>query len=185
MSKMITVRDALNEAMREELQLDEKVFLIGEEVAEYNGAYKISKGLLDEFGPERIIDTPISEMGFAGMAVGASFLGQRPIVEFMSFNFSMQAIDQVINSAAKTRYMSGGQIACPIVFRGLVGDVSQSGELIDLSVDSRDVDKDRIYPKIWSHQSQLREYPNDQGFRFLPILVRGVRRKFLERIEDR
>ncbi len=127
MSKMITVRDALNEAMREELQLDEKVFLIGEEVAEYNGAYKISKGLLDEFGPERIIDTPISEMGFAGMAVGASFLGQRPIVEFMSFNFSMQAIDQVINSAAKTRYMSGGQIACPIVFRGPNGSAARVG----------------------------------------------------------
>jgi len=114
----LTVREALNEAMREEMERDERVFLMGEEVAEYNGAYKISRGLLDQFGPGRVIDTPISEMGFAGVGVGAAFLGMRPIVEFMSFNFSMQAIDQVINSAAKTRYMSGGQIESPIVFRG-------------------------------------------------------------------
>lgn len=118
MSRRITVRDALNEAMREELERDDRVFVIGEEVGEYNGAYKVTRGLLDTFGPQRVIDTPISEMAIAGTGVGAAFLGMRPIVEFMSFNFSMQAIDQVINSAAKTRYMSGGQLTSPIVFRG-------------------------------------------------------------------
>lgn len=114
----ITIRDALRDAMAEEMRRDEKVFILGEEVAEYQGAYKVTQGLLQEFGPKRVIDTPITEHGFAGVGVGAAFMGLRPIVEFMTFNFAMQAIDQIINSAAKTHYMSGGQIKCPIVFRG-------------------------------------------------------------------
>ncbi len=114
----LTVREAINSAIAEEMRLDEDVFLIGEEVGEYQGAYKVSQGLLDEFGSERVIDTPITEHGFTGLAVGAAFTGIRPIVEFMTFNFAMQALDQIINSAAKTNYMSGGQINCPIVFRG-------------------------------------------------------------------
>jgi len=117
-TKPITVREALRDAMALELRRDERVFLIGEEVAQYQGAYKISQGLLDEFGAKRIIDTPITEHGFTGMAVGAALNGLRPIVEFMTFNFAMQAMDQIINSAAKTLYMSGGQMGCPIVFRG-------------------------------------------------------------------
>jgi len=112
------VREALRDAMAEEMRRDQTVFLIGEEVAEYQGAYKVSQGLLQEFGPKRIIDTPITEQGFAGLGVGAAFTGLRPIVEFMTFNFAMQAIDQIINSAGKTRYMSGGQMGAPIVFRG-------------------------------------------------------------------
>lgn len=115
---VITIREALRDAMAEEMRRDEKVFILGEEVAQYQGAYKVSQGLLQEFGPKRVIDTPITEHGFAGVGVGAAFMGLRPIVEFMTFNFSMQAIDQIINSAAKTHYMSGGQIKCPIVFRG-------------------------------------------------------------------
>ena len=114
----ITVREALQLAMKEEMQRDERVFILGEEVAEYQGAYKITQGLLQEFGPKRVIDTPISEHGFTGLAIGAAFGGLRPIVEFMTFNFAMQAFDQIVNSAAKTNYMSGGQIGCPIVFRG-------------------------------------------------------------------
>jgi pyruvate dehydrogenase E1 component subunit beta len=117
-SKPITVREALRDAMALELRRDDKVFLIGEEVAQYQGAYKISQGLLDEFGPKRVIDTPITEHGFTGMAVGAALNGLKPVVEFMTFNFAMQAMDQIINSAAKTLYMSGGQMGCPIVFRG-------------------------------------------------------------------
>ena len=113
-----TVREALRDAMAEEMRRDDSVFLMGEEVAEYQGAYKISQGLLDEFGPKRVIDTPITEHGFAGVGVGAAFAGLRPIVEFMTFNFAMQAIDQIVNSAAKTLYMSGGQMGCPVVFRG-------------------------------------------------------------------
>ena len=113
-----TVREALRDAMAEELRRDDTVFLMGEEVGQYQGAYKISQGLLEEFGPRRIIDTPITEHGFTGVGIGAAFAGLRPIIEFMTFNFSMQAIDQIINSAAKTRYMSGGQMGCPIVFRG-------------------------------------------------------------------
>ena len=116
--KSTTVREALRDAMAEEMRREENVFLMGEEVAEYQGAYKISQGLLDEFGSKRVIDTPITEHGFAGIAVGAAFGGLNPIVEFMTFNFAMQAIDQIINSAAKTLYMSGGQMGCPIVFRG-------------------------------------------------------------------
>lgn len=114
----ITVREALQQAMLEEMKQDEKIFLMGEEVAEYQGAYKVSQGLLQEFGPKRVIDTPITEHGFAGIAIGAALGGLKPIVEFMTFNFAMQAIDQIINSAAKTHYMSGGQVKCPIVFRG-------------------------------------------------------------------
>ncbi len=114
----MTVREALRDAMAEEMRRDDTVFLIGEEVAEYQGAYKVSQGLLQEFGPRRVVDTPITEQGFTGLGVGAGFAGLRPIVEFMTFNFAMQAIDQIINSAGKTRYMSGGQMSCPIVFRG-------------------------------------------------------------------
>ena len=120
-----TVREALRDAMAEEMRRDANVFLMGEEVAQYQGAYKVSQGLLDEFGDKRIIDTPITEMGFAGLGVGAAFGGLRPIVEFMTFNFAMQAIDQIINSAAKTLYMSGGQMGCPIVFRGPNGAASR------------------------------------------------------------
>ena len=114
----MTVRDALRDAMAEEMRRDDSVFLMGEEVAQYQGAYKVSQGLLDEFGDRRVIDTPITEQGFAGLGVGAAFGGLRPIVEFMTWNFAMQAMDQLINSAAKTLYMSGGQMGCPIVFRG-------------------------------------------------------------------
>jgi len=121
----ITVREALRDAIAEEMRRDDTVFLMGEEVAEYQGAYKVSQGLLQEFGPRRVIDTPITEQGFAGVGVGASYAGLRPIVEFMTFNFAMQAIDQIINSAAKTRYMSGGQMSCPIVFRGPNGIASR------------------------------------------------------------
>ena len=121
----ITYRDALNEAMAEELARDDSVFLMGEEVAEYDGAYKVSKGLLERFGEKRIVDTPISELGFAGMGVGAAMVGLRPIVEFMTFNFSFLALDQVINSAAKMLYMSGGQMNIPIVFRGPNGAALQ------------------------------------------------------------
>ncbi|CUS21275.1 LAQU0S02e10022g1_1 [Lachancea quebecensis] len=117
-TKTMTVRDALNSAMAEEMDRDDDVFIIGEEVAQYNGAYKVTKGLLDRFGERRVVDTPITEMGFTGLSVGAALKGLKPIVEFMSFNFSMQAIDQVVNSAAKTYYMSGGTQKCQIVFRG-------------------------------------------------------------------
>jgi len=120
-TRSITVREALRDAMAEEMRRDPKVFLMGEEVADYQGAYKVSQGLLDEFGPMRVVDTPITEQGFTGLAIGAAFGGLKPIVEFMTFNFSMQAMDQIINSAAKTRYMSGGQMACSMVFRGANG----------------------------------------------------------------
>ncbi len=123
----ITVREALNEALAEEMRRDDKVFLIGEEVAQYQGAYKVSQGLLDEFGARRVIDTPITEQGFAGLGVGAAFGGLRPVVEFMTFNFAMQAIDQIVNSAAKTHYMSGGQMHAPMVFRGPNGAASRVG----------------------------------------------------------
>ena len=119
--KSMTVREALREAMSEEMRTNENVFLMGEEVAEYQGAYKISQGMLDEFGAKRVIDTPITEHGFTGLAVGAAFAGLNPIVEFMTFNFALQAMDHIINSAAKTLYMSGGQMNCPIVFRGANG----------------------------------------------------------------
>ncbi len=120
-----TVREALRDAMAEEMRRDPDVFLMGEEVAEYQGAYKVSQGLLEEFGARRVIDTPITEAGFAGLGVGAAFAGLKPVVEFMTFNFAMQAIDQIINSAAKTRYMSGGQMECPVVFRGPNGAAAQ------------------------------------------------------------
>ncbi len=125
--KTITVREALRDAMAEEMRRDERVFVMGEEVAQYQGAYKVTQGLLDEFGPKRVIDTPITEYGFAGIGTGAAMGGLRPIVEFMTFNFAMQAIDHVINSAAKTNYMSGGQMRCPIVFRGPNGAASRVG----------------------------------------------------------
>ncbi len=123
----ITVRQALNEAMAEEMRLDDDVFIMGEEVAQYQGAYKITQGMLDEFGARRVIDTPITEHGFAGIGVGAAFAGLKPIIEFMTFNFAMQAIDQIINSAAKQLYMSGGQVNAPIVFRGANGPASRVG----------------------------------------------------------
>jgi len=122
-----TVREALRDAMAEEMRKDERVFVMGEEVAEYQGAYKVTQGLLDEFGPRRVIDTPITEYGFAGVGTGAAMGGLRPVIEFMTFNFAMQAIDHIINSAAKTNYMSGGQMRCPIVFRGPNGAASRVG----------------------------------------------------------
>jgi pyruvate dehydrogenase E1 component beta subunit len=125
--KQQTVREALRDAMAEEMRADPTVYLMGEEVGEYQGAYKVSQGLLDEFGAKRVIDTPITEHGFTGIAVGAAFGGLRPIVEFMTFNFAMQAIDQIINSAAKTLYMSGGQMGAPMVFRGPNGAAARVG----------------------------------------------------------
>ncbi|WP_156839222.1 pyruvate dehydrogenase complex E1 component subunit beta [Novosphingobium aquimarinum] len=125
--KTSTVRDALRDAMAEEMRRDDRVFVMGEEVAEYQGAYKVTQGLLEEFGPRRVIDTPITEYGFAGIGTGAAMGGLRPIVEFMTFNFAMQAIDHIINSAAKTNYMSGGQMRCPVVFRGPNGAASRVG----------------------------------------------------------
>ena len=121
----MTVREALRDAMAEEMRADDRVFVMGEEVAEYQGAYKVTQGLLAEFGAKRVIDTPITEQGFAGLGVGAAFGDLRPVIEFMTFNFAMQAIDQIINSAAKTLYMSGGQMGCPIVFRGPNGAASR------------------------------------------------------------
>lgn len=125
--KHITVREALRDAMAEEMRKNRDVLILGEEVAEYQGAYKVTQGLLSEFGEKRVIDTPITEHGFAGVGVGIAFAGLRPIVEFMTFNFAMQAMDQIINSAAKTRYMSGGQLKCPIVFRGPNGAAARVG----------------------------------------------------------
>lgn len=125
--KKVQFREALNEAMSEEMRRDKNVFLMGEEVAEYNGAYKVSQGMLKEFGDKRVIDTPISELGFAGIGVGAAMNGLRPIVEFMTFNFSLVAIDQIVNAAAKMKHMSGGQINVPIVFRGATGSAGQLG----------------------------------------------------------
>lgn len=125
--RTIQFREAICEAMSEEMRKDDTVYLMGEEVAEYNGAYKASKGMLDEFGPDRVLDTPISELGFAGIAVGSAMNGNRPIVEFMTFNFALVGIDQIINNAAKIRQMSGGQFNCPIVFRGPTGSAGQLG----------------------------------------------------------
>ena len=123
--KTLQFREAIVEAMSEEMRRDDSVYLMGEEVAEYNGAYKASKGMLDEFGPERVIDTPISELGFSGIGVGSAMVGNRPIIEFMTFNFALVGIDQIINNAAKIRQMSGGQFNCPIVFRGPTGSAGQ------------------------------------------------------------
>jgi pyruvate dehydrogenase E1 component beta subunit len=125
--KVSTVREALRDAMAEEMRRDDRVFVMGEEVAEYQGAYKVTQGLLEEFGPRRVIDTPITEYGFAGIGAGAAMGGLRPVIEFMTFNFAMQAIDHIINSAAKTNYMSGGQMRCPVVFRGPNGAASRVG----------------------------------------------------------
>jgi pyruvate dehydrogenase E1 component beta subunit len=124
---VVTYRDALNQALREEMQRDPKVFLMGEEVGVYQGAYKVSRGLLDEFGPMRIVDTPITELGFAGVGVGAAMVGLRPVIEMMTFNFALLALDQIINSAAKMRYMSGGQVGVPMVVRGPGGSALQLG----------------------------------------------------------
>lgn len=132
----IQFREALREAMNEEMRRDESVFLMGEEVAEYNGAYKVSLGMLDEFGPDRVIDTPIAELGFAGIGIGASMNGLKPIIEFMTFNFSLVAIDQIINSAAKMKSMTGGQYSCPIVFRGPTGNAGMLGAQHSQSFDS-------------------------------------------------
>lgn len=123
--KTLQFREAIVEAMSEEMRRDDSIYLMGEEVAEYNGAYKASKGMLDEFGPERVIDTPISELGFSGIGVGSAMIGNRPIIEFMTFNFALVGIDQIINNAAKIRQMSGGQFNCPIVFRGPTGSAGQ------------------------------------------------------------
>jgi pyruvate dehydrogenase E1 component beta subunit len=125
--RIIQFREAICEAMSEEMRLDESIFLMGEEVAEYNGAYKASKGMLDEFGDKRVIDTPISELGFSGIGVGSTMTGNRPVIEFMTFNFALVGIDQIINNAAKIRQMSGGQFPCPIVFRGPTGSAGQLG----------------------------------------------------------
>ena len=125
--RTIQFREAICEAMSEEMRADESIYLMGEEVAEYNGAYKASKGMLDEFGEKRVIDTPIAELGFAGVAIGSTMTGNRPIVEYMTFNFSLVGIDQIINNAAKIRQMSGGQFKCPIVFRGPTGSAGQLG----------------------------------------------------------
>src|SRR5687767_689936 len=127
MARSIAFREALREAMNEEMRKDDRVFLMGEEVAEYNGAYKVSQGMLDEFGPKRVIDTPISELGFTAVAVGAAQNGLRPIVEFMTWNFAVLALDQILNTASKILAMSGGQISCPIVFRGPNGSAGQPG----------------------------------------------------------
>jgi len=125
MSRILTLRDALNEAMSEEMRRDETVFLMGEEVAQYNGAYKVSKGMLEEFGPERVIDTPITELGFAGIGVGAAMNGLKPIIEFMTWNFAVLAFDQIVNNAAKTLTQSAGEFNCPILFRGPTGAAGQ------------------------------------------------------------
>ena len=125
--KTVQFREAIAEAMSEEMRLDESIYLMGEEVAEYNGAYKASKGMLDEFGGKRVIDTPISELGFSGIGVGSTMTGNRPIIEFMTFNFALVGIDQIINNASKIRIMSGGQFSCPIVFRGPTGSAGQLG----------------------------------------------------------
>ena len=127
MGRIIAFREALREAMQEEMRRDERVFLMGEEVAEYNGAYKVSQGMLDEFGPKRVIDTPIAELGFTAVAVGAAQNGLRPIVEFMTWNFAVLPLDQILNTASKMLAMSGGQVGCPIVFRGPNGSAGQLG----------------------------------------------------------
>ena len=144
--KTIQFREAICEAMSEEMRKDETIFLIGEEVAEYNGAYKASKGMLDEFGEKRVIDAPISELGFAGISVGSAMNGNRPIVEFMTFNFALVGIDQIINNAAKIRQMSGGQLNCPIVFRGPTGSAGQLGAIPIRNIKSEGISR-ASYPR--------------------------------------
>ncbi|MEO6190454.1 MAG: alpha-ketoacid dehydrogenase subunit beta, partial [Saprospiraceae bacterium] len=136
MSRVITLREALREGMSEEMRRDPNVFLMGEEVALYNGAYKVSKGMLDEFGPRRIIDTPIAELGFAGIGVGAAMNGLRPIIEFMTWNFAVLAFDQIVNNAAKTLTQSAGEFRCPIVFRGPSGSAGQLAQQHSQSFES-------------------------------------------------
>jgi len=152
---VMTYRDALTQALREELQRDDRVFLMGEEVAQYNGAYKVSKGLLDEFGPMRIVDTPITELGFAGVGVGAAMVGLRPIVEFMTWNFALLALDEVVNAAAKMLYMSGGQFKMPMVFRG------PNGAALQLSGRARR--SDRCRRAETRGRSLLAHYPRQDG----------------------
>jgi pyruvate dehydrogenase E1 component beta subunit len=135
--RTIAYREALNEAMVEEMERDQDVFLLGEEVAEYNGAYKVSKGMLDQFGPERVLDTPIAELSFTGLGIGAAMVGLKPIVEMMTFNFAILALDQVINTAAKMRYMSGGQVSCPVVIRGAGGAAGALGSQHSQSLEAQ------------------------------------------------
>ncbi len=173
---VMTMRDALNLALKEELARDKSVFLMGEEVAEYQGAYKVTRGLLEEFGPKRVIDTPITELGFAGLGVGAAMAGLRPIIEFMTFNFSILATDQIINSAAKMRYMSGGQFKIPIVFRGPGGSASTPADAKGLLKSSiRDDD-----PVIFIEQERMYgmkgEVPEDEDFT-IPLGVAEVKRE--------
>ena len=127
LNEKMTVRESINSAMSDEIERDENVFLIGEEVARYNGAYKVSKGMWERYGDKRIVDTPITEAGFTGIAVGAGLMGLRPIVEFMTWNFALQSIDHIVNSCAKSHYMSGGDLTCPIVFRGINGVCASVG----------------------------------------------------------
>jgi pyruvate dehydrogenase E1 component beta subunit len=133
---VLQFREAIREAMSEEMRTDESIIIMGEEVAEYNGAYKVTQGMLDEFGPKRVIDTPISELGFAGIGVGAAMNGLRPIIEFMTFNFALVGIDQILNNAAKLRYMSGGQISVPMVFRGPNASAGQLGATHSIAFES-------------------------------------------------
>jgi pyruvate dehydrogenase E1 component beta subunit len=154
MTRVIEYRDALNEAMSEEMRRDKRVFLLGEEVAEYNGAYKVSRGMLEEFGPRRIVDTPISEGGFSGLAIGAAMLGLRPIVEFMSWSFSLVAADQILNNAPKMLYMSGGQFGCPIVFRGNDGAGGQLGSTHSWSVEG-------LYSNVPGLKMVIPAFPDD------------------------
>src|SRR5919202_1127607 len=163
---VITMREALNQAMREEMRRDESIFLMGEEVAAYQGAYKVSKGLLEEFGDKRVVDSPITELGFAGLGVGAAMAGLRPIIEFMTFNFSILATDQIINSAAKMRYMSGGQFQIPIVFRGPNGSAFQVSSQHSQALES-----------WYAHFPGLKgEVPDGEDF-LVPLGVADVKRE--------
>ncbi len=199
---VITVREALNQALREEMRRDKDVFLMGEEVAEYQGAYKVSKGLLEEFGSQRVIDSPITELGFTGLGVGAAMVGLRPVIEFMTFNFSILATDQIINSAAKMRYMSGGQFKIPIVFRGPSGSAyqvsSQHSQAIESwyahfpglkvvmpssAADAKGLLKSAIRdddPVIFMEQERMyglkSEVPDDEDF-LIPLGVADVKRE--------
>ena len=154
MTRTIEYRDALNEAMSEEMRRDKRVFLLGEEVAEYNGAYKVSRGMLEEFGPDRIVDTPISESGFSGMAIGAAMLGLRPIIEFMSWSFSLVAADPILNNAPKMLYMSGGQFGCPIVIRGNDGAGGQLGSTHSWCVEG-------LYANVPGMKMVIPAFPSD------------------------
>ena len=179
--KTIQFREAIAQAMSEEMRRDETIYLMGEEVAEYNGAYKASKGMLDEFGEKRVIDTPISELGFSGIGVGSTMTGNRPIIEFMTFNFALVGIDQIINNAAKIRQMSGGQFPCPIVFRGPTGSAGQLAATHSNPYDAKGLLKSAIRdddPVIFMESEQMYgdkgEVP--EGEYTLPIGVADIRR---------